>query len=71
MNVYAAPVPRLDWFMGLACFKSAATWSLIVKLNRRRPTPDPQLEELAAVLPWLLERAGHFSNVPVSTNGER
>ena len=29
-------VPELDWFCALACFKSAATWSLIVKHNRRR-----------------------------------
>ena len=29
-------VPELDWFQALACFKSAATWSLIVKHNRRR-----------------------------------
>lgn len=54
------PVPRLDWFMGLACFKSAATWSLIVKHNRRRATPDPHLEDMAAALPSLLARAAHF-----------
>ena len=29
------------WFQALACFKSAATWSLIVKHNRRRDEPDP------------------------------
>jgi aminoglycoside phosphotransferase (APT) family kinase protein len=68
-EAYAVPAPRVDWFMGLACFKSAATWSLIVKHNRRRISPDPQLEEMAGVLPRLLERAGHFLNV--SPNGER
>jgi aminoglycoside phosphotransferase (APT) family kinase protein len=50
-------VPDLDWFVALACFKSTATWSLIVKHNRRRPEPDPELEEMAAVLPHLLDRA--------------
>jgi len=45
------------WFIALACFKSAATWSLIVKHNRRRPTPRPEFEEMAPVLPRLLERA--------------
>ena len=29
-------VPKLDWFCALACFKSVATWSLIVKHNRGR-----------------------------------
>ena len=29
-------VDDLAWFTALACFKSAATWSLIVKHNRRR-----------------------------------
>jgi hypothetical protein len=37
-------VPQLDWFQALACFKSAATWSLIVKHNRRRNPPDPDIE---------------------------
>ncbi len=49
--------PDLDWFEALACFKSAATWSLIVKHNRRRPEPDPEVEAMAAVLPHLLDRA--------------
>ena len=44
-------VPELDWFCALACFKSTATWSLIVKHNRRRNRPDPELESMAAVLP--------------------
>ena len=59
-------VPELDWFRALACFKSAATWSLIVKHNRRRTTPDPHLEEMAAVTPSLLTKAAHFlkSDVP-------
>jgi aminoglycoside phosphotransferase (APT) family kinase protein len=47
----------LDWFRALASFKSAATWSLIVKHNRRRPTPDPDYEAIAPQLPTLLERA--------------
>jgi aminoglycoside phosphotransferase (APT) family kinase protein len=51
-------VPDLDWFTALACFKSTATWSLIVKHNRRRPEPDPDLEAMAVALPRLLNRAG-------------
>ena len=51
-------VPQLDWFQALACFKSAATWSLIVKHNRRRNPPDRDLEVMAAALPQLLSRAG-------------
>jgi aminoglycoside phosphotransferase (APT) family kinase protein len=50
-------VPELDWFCALACFKSTATWSLIVKHNRRRSTPDPELEAMAPTLPHLLSRA--------------
>jgi aminoglycoside phosphotransferase (APT) family kinase protein len=61
-SVYAdalgQPVPSLNWVRALACFKSAATWSLIVKHARRRPTPDPTAEEIAATLPSLLGRAG-------------
>ena len=53
-------VPHLEWFQSLACFKSTATWSLIVKHNRRRQTPDPALERMAAVLPDLLARAGEY-----------
>lgn len=49
--------PDVEWFMALACFKSTATWSLIVKHNRRRPTPSAELEDMAAVLPRLLEQA--------------
>lgn len=48
---------HLRWFEALACFKSAATWSLIVKHNRRRPDPDPQWEAMVPVLPRLLGRA--------------
>ncbi|WIM90398.1 phosphotransferase family protein [Candidatus Mycobacterium wuenschmannii] len=51
-------VPELDWFCALACFKSTATWSLIVKHNRRREVPDAGLEEMAPVVPRLLARAG-------------
>ena len=53
-------VPQLDWFQALACFKSAATWSLIVKHNRRRNPPDPGVEAMAAALPQLLSRAGEL-----------
>jgi aminoglycoside phosphotransferase (APT) family kinase protein len=51
------PVPDLDWFQALACFKSVATWSLIVKHNRRRSRPDGDTEAMSKVLPQLLSRA--------------
>jgi aminoglycoside phosphotransferase (APT) family kinase protein len=51
------PVPDLDWFQALACFKSVATWSLIVKHNRRRTRPDANLAEMPQALPHLLSRA--------------
>ena len=47
----------LGWFTALACFKSAATWSLIVKHNRRRRSPRAELEAMADTLPRLLDRA--------------
>jgi aminoglycoside phosphotransferase (APT) family kinase protein len=50
-------VPALSWFQALACFKAAATWSLIVKHNRRRAAPDRTIEEMATVFPHLLERS--------------
>jgi aminoglycoside phosphotransferase (APT) family kinase protein len=50
-------VGDLAWFTALACFKSAATWSLIVKHNRRRRAPRAELEAMAATLPGLLQRA--------------
>jgi len=50
-------VPDLHWFEALACFKSTATWSLIVKHNRRRAEPDADVEAMATVLPHLLDRA--------------
>jgi aminoglycoside phosphotransferase (APT) family kinase protein len=50
-------VTDLAWFSALACFKSAATWSLIVKHNRRRRAPREELEAMAATLPRLLQRA--------------
>jgi hypothetical protein len=53
-------LPELDWFCSLACFKSTATWSLIVKHNRRRSTPDPELEAMAPVLPHLLTSAAKW-----------
>ncbi|MGO9252888.1 MAG: phosphotransferase family protein [Mycobacterium sp.] len=62
--IYAAAlgreVPDLPWFQGLACFKSAATWSLIVKHNRRRSTPVHDVETMATHLPALLARAASF-----------
>jgi len=50
-------VSDLTWFTALACFKSAATWSLIVKHNRRRASPRAELEAMAPTLPRLLDRA--------------
>ena len=50
-------VSDVAWFMALACFKSAATWALIVKHNRRRSTPRVELEAMAPALPRLLDRA--------------
>jgi aminoglycoside phosphotransferase (APT) family kinase protein len=47
----------LAWFSALACFKSAATWSLIVKHNRRRRSPRAELEAMVPALPRLLARA--------------
>ncbi|WP_445170722.1 phosphotransferase family protein [Mycolicibacterium sp. Dal123E01] len=61
-NTLAHKAPDLEWFQALACFKSTATWSLIVKHNRRRTTPDPGVEAMAARLPTLLSRAGEFLN---------
>jgi aminoglycoside phosphotransferase (APT) family kinase protein len=56
-QVLGCPVSDFDWFRALACFKSAATWSLIVKHNRRRRSPRTELEAMAPVLPRLLARA--------------
>jgi aminoglycoside phosphotransferase (APT) family kinase protein len=50
-------VGDLAWFTALASFKSAATWSLIIKHNRRRSSPRAELEAIAATLPRLLTRA--------------
>jgi aminoglycoside phosphotransferase (APT) family kinase protein len=55
-----AAVADLGWFQALASFKSSATWSLIVKHNRRRAAPDPDVEALVPVLPRLLGRARHL-----------
>ena len=52
----------LSWFVALACFKSAATWALIVKHNRRRRSPRAELEAMADVLPRLLARARSMLN---------
>jgi aminoglycoside phosphotransferase (APT) family kinase protein len=63
-DVYATtlgcPVPDLGWFYALANFKSAATWSLIVKLNRRQRSPQPDIEAMASAPSALLTRASHF-----------
>jgi aminoglycoside phosphotransferase (APT) family kinase protein len=48
----------ISWFEALAGFKSVATWSLIVKHNRRRAEPDPNIEAMATVIPRLLARTG-------------
>lgn len=56
-EVLGREVAQLDWFQTLACFKSAATWSLIVKHNRRRAVPEPSLQAMAPALPQLLCRA--------------
>jgi len=50
-------VADLAWFTALACFKSAATWSLIIKHNRRRRSPRAELEGMAGTLPRLLAGA--------------
>jgi aminoglycoside phosphotransferase (APT) family kinase protein len=50
-------VADLAWFTALACFKSAATWSLIIKHNRRRRSLRAELEAIAATVPRLLARA--------------
>ena len=59
-STMGSDVPELDWFCALACFKSTATWSLIVKHNRRRSTPNPELEAMASTLPHLLSRASEL-----------
>jgi aminoglycoside phosphotransferase (APT) family kinase protein len=51
-------VPDLTWFQALACFKSVATWSRIVKHNRRGREPNADLETMAGLLPQLLARVG-------------
>jgi aminoglycoside phosphotransferase (APT) family kinase protein len=56
----AREASHLGWFQALACFKSTATWSLIVKHNRRRATPDPGLEAMVARLPALLTTAREY-----------
>jgi hypothetical protein len=62
-DAMGSEVPELDWFRALACFKSAATWSLIVKHDPRRGSPDPELEEMASVLPHLLSQAGELLRI--------
>src|SRR5581483_4605067 len=56
-DVRGTDVPDLHWFQALACFKSVAVWSLIIKHNRRRAEPAAAIEGVAAALPRLLERA--------------
>jgi aminoglycoside phosphotransferase (APT) family kinase protein len=55
-DALGVPVPDLTWFRALASFKSAATWSLIVKHNRRRAVPEAELESMVRDLPRLLAR---------------
>jgi aminoglycoside phosphotransferase (APT) family kinase protein len=59
-DMLGGEVADLDWFSALACFKSAATWSLIVKHNRRRAEPDAAVEAMVPALARLLERAGRL-----------
>jgi aminoglycoside phosphotransferase (APT) family kinase protein len=54
---FARDVPDLQWFEALAAFKSVATWSLIVKHNRRRSSPDAGIEAMASAFPRLLLRS--------------
>jgi aminoglycoside phosphotransferase (APT) family kinase protein len=54
-------VADLRWFQALAAFKSAATWSLIVKHNRRRTVPDAAVEAMVPALGRLLELAARLS----------
>jgi aminoglycoside phosphotransferase (APT) family kinase protein len=56
-DTYGREMADVGWFVALASFKSAATWSLIVKHNRRRPAPDRQVEAMVPTLPRLLSRA--------------
>jgi len=60
-ELYAAAlgsqVADLEWFEALACFKSVAAFALIVKHNRRRTEPVPELEAMAGALPHLLDKA--------------
>lgn len=56
-DLFGANLPNLQWFEALAAFKSVATWSLIVKYNRRRSSPDADIESLVPVLSRLLLRA--------------
>jgi aminoglycoside phosphotransferase (APT) family kinase protein len=56
-ETFGAQPVDLAWFQALAAFKSAATWSLIVKHNRRRVVPDPDIEMLTPVIPRLLAGA--------------
>jgi aminoglycoside phosphotransferase (APT) family kinase protein len=48
----------LDWFLGVAHYKVAATIAVIWKRERKRPHPDPKLEYAAAHLGDVLA-AGH------------
>ena len=57
LHELSCPAVDLGWCTALACFKSAATWSLIVKHNRRRHSPRAELEAMVPSLPRLLERA--------------
>ncbi|CAM3007684.1 acyl-CoA dehydrogenase [Mycobacterium intermedium] len=59
-----AVLDDLSWFRALACFKSTATWSLIIKHNRRKRSPRAELEAMVPVLPRLLARARALLDQP-------
>ncbi|MFD4195214.1 phosphotransferase family protein [Amycolatopsis thermoflava] len=49
-------LPDLPWFLAYCHYKTAATLSVFVKRNRRRPDPDPQLVVAARGLGEVIER---------------
>jgi aminoglycoside phosphotransferase (APT) family kinase protein len=55
-GVLGHTLPELGWFEALACFKAVATWSAIIKHDRRRPQVTPEIQNVAPALPSLLAR---------------
>ncbi len=49
-------------------FQVGRHWSLIVKHNRRKTRPDPDLEAMAPLLPSLLARAAELLTNDVPDN---